>query len=54
VGTSGLDETAVDRMVADLATVARGAREASLRAPGASAYLAGFLPLPGAFVSLVA
>jgi hypothetical protein len=57
----GLDEAGVDRLVADLSAQARAAADAGAGAGGAGArgaaggpYRAAFLPLPGAFVDLLA
>ncbi len=44
----------VDRLIGDLARGLRSAEAAAFRGSGGSAYRAGFLPLPGAFVDLVA
>jgi hypothetical protein len=49
-GTAPRDEGGVDRLIGD---ITRGLR-ASGQSPGTSSYRAGFLPLPGAFVDLVA
>jgi hypothetical protein len=48
------DEGGVDRLIGDLSQSLRAAGQAATRGTGSSSYLAGFLPLPGAFVDLVA
>jgi hypothetical protein len=45
---------AVDRIIGDLSGSLRASKAAAGGGPGSSAYRAGFLPLPGAFVDLVA
>jgi hypothetical protein len=57
VGASGggaAKAEAVDRIIGDLSGGLRAAEAAAGRGLGSSAYRAGFLPLPGAFVDLVA
>jgi hypothetical protein len=48
------DEGRVDSLIIDLSKGLRAADRAATREPGSSSYRAGFLPLPGAFVDLVA
>jgi hypothetical protein len=48
------DEGVVDRLIGDLSRGLRAAGQAASRGSGTSSYRAGFLPLPGAFVDLVA
>ena len=45
---------AIDRIIGDLSGGLRAAQAEAARGPGRGSYRAGFLPLPGAFVDLVA